>query len=133
MFNLEATIAKIESQITEPDDRQLFLARLKQRLASMQQAEAAQLENARKQNNPENPDLTGTNVAPQQVRTGTLLGRGGTEPPIQQITTGTDTGQTEPVSRPADPDWDAIEGKLAVLPEDLRDVAAFSPNLRRSA
>jgi hypothetical protein len=123
MFNLEATISKIESQIPEPDDRLLFLARLKERLAAMQRAEAAQLENAQQKNNPEDPDLTGTNFPPQQVRIGTQLGRGGTEPPIQQIATGTDAGQTEPVSPPTDSDWDAIEAKLAALPEDLRDVA----------
>lgn len=126
MFNLEATIAKIESQVIDPDDRRRFLTRLKDQLAERRKAAAFADNNY----TPENLETTGTDTASEQLRTGTQVGRGGTLPEHEQLRTGTDAGPVasdslrgETDSGAAEPNWDAIEAQLAALPEDLRDVA----------
>lgn len=122
MYNLPSIISSLESQLTEPGERQLFLSSLKDRLARLQQ-EAAQLDSAEMQNNSRNPESTGTHIPPQEFptetepgRTGTEPGRGGTQPAIPPFNTGTQPGQDGF-------NWDAVDAAIASLPEDLHDVA----------
>ena len=122
MYNLQSVISNLESQLTEQGERSEFLGRLKDRLDRIQQ-EATQLDTAETQIKTQNPELSETDIQREHLPTGmqvgltgTQLGPGGTEPPTEPLTTGTQPG-------PSETDWDTIDTKIATLPDDLHDVA----------